>query len=336
MGRTVKRLSGLEIDEVSLVDTPANQHGLVAIAKSHTEDSMSVYDAEGNEVFEEELGHGDRVYDDAGNEFVFVEGDTGDAGVTDGTTSTDYVDDAGEYDEREVGKGFLPLSSSKVKAAGRLGRQKGRAAAAWGREAGERAGAHVHERRGRYGAGAGVAAGAGAGYAGGRVGKSLGDQVLEELSKSLTEGDRDEVIAKALDRFDEISKRNDRLEETVEALIEEREAEGYFELAKGYELPIDPNQIGGIMHRAAQFLPEEDLQALDRVFSSVGQVSKAAYEQIGYDGSMDSDVLGQVFEIAGQAVSKSDSSLSQEQAVTALFSANPAAYDEYEAEQRRR
>jgi hypothetical protein len=31
--RTVKRLYDLEIDEISLVDRPANQHGLVAIAK---------------------------------------------------------------------------------------------------------------------------------------------------------------------------------------------------------------------------------------------------------------------------------------------------------------
>ena len=34
MGRQVKRLSNLEIDEISLVDRPANQHGLVAIAKA--------------------------------------------------------------------------------------------------------------------------------------------------------------------------------------------------------------------------------------------------------------------------------------------------------------
>jgi hypothetical protein len=71
------------------------------------------------------------------------------------------------------------------------------------------------------------------------------------------------------------------------------------------------------------------------VFSSVGQISKAAFEEIGYGGAMESDVLSQIFAVAGEAVSKSDSSLSQEQAVTALFSANPEAYEQYESDQRR-
>jgi len=345
MGRMVKRLSNLEIDEVSLVDRPANQHGLVAIAKSYQEDNMAVFDGEGNEVLEEELEHGDTVYDDQGNEFVFVE---------------DGADEGGEDEgfEDEVGKAFrVP---AKVRAAGRLGRMKARGEASWarertaatGREAGERIGRRAQSLRTaadmqyraipaggragiRYGGAAGGGA-AGATYVNHKVGKSMGDQVLEELSKALNDSDRDQVFAKAFEQFEGIAKRNEDLEEQVAFLMEERDQEGFSELAKSYELPVDPDEIGGLMYRAAQSLPEADVAALDRLFSSYGEISKAAMSEIGYSGTMESDVLGQVFAIAGEAIAKSDSDMTQEQAVTALFSANPAAYDEYEAEQNRR
>ena len=322
MVRMVKRLTGLEIDEVSLVNRPANQHGLVAIAKSQQEDSMSVYDAGGDEVFEEELQHGDHVYDETGAEYVFVE---------DGEEAVQEPEN--EYEDAAVGKSVFPLSGAKVKAAGRLGRMSAKEAAEKAKNSG--VAQHAGRNKSRYALGGAAAAGAGAGFGAGRVGKSLGTQVLEELSKALTDEDRNQVFAKAADQFDEISKRNDQLEELVMGLYNDRDQAGFSELAKGYELPVDPDEIGSIMFRASQVLPEEDLAVLDRVFSSVGAISKAAMTEIGYGGGMESDVLAQIFAVAGEAVSKSESSMSQEQAVTALFAANPDAYDEYESEQRR-
>ena len=69
-------LSDLEIDEVSTVDRPANQHGLIAFAKSlgvgddNQEDNMSlmsdetvVYDAEGEPLGLDDLEHGDYLKD---------------------------------------------------------------------------------------------------------------------------------------------------------------------------------------------------------------------------------------------------------------------------------
>ena len=330
MGRIVKRLTGLEIDEVSLVNRPANQHGLVTIAKSYQEDNMGVYDAAGDEVFEEELEHGDRVYDDAGNEFVFIE---------------EGVEDEEGDDEVEKGS-FSPVQAfkntqrfgAKKTATAYKNRVKGNVSAAGAKaKAGANTWADAHPTAFTGAALGGAAvAGAGAGYAGGRMQKSLGTQVLEELSKALTDNDRDQVFAKAADRFDEIADRNSQLEELVLGLYEDRDAEGFSELAKSYQLPVDPDEIGGIMHRASQVLPDEDLQALDRLFSSYGEIAKAAFTEIGYNGGMESDVLGQIFGMAGQEIVKNDNSFSQEQAVTALFSANPGAYDEYEAEQRRR
>ena len=74
------QLSDLEIDEVSTVDRPANQHGLITFSKStgmgegYTEEvtmpgenEIEVFDADGQPI--DELAHGDVVYDQDGNEF---------------------------------------------------------------------------------------------------------------------------------------------------------------------------------------------------------------------------------------------------------------------------
>lgn len=284
--------------------------------------SDSIFDAQGNEVDGEQLEHGDVVYDDQGNEFVFVEGDVGEGG------DEEYENDPRD-DYAEVGKAIVP--------GGKLGRvgQYARYGEAKAKQGARQFGQHVKDNKLVYTGGTAGATGLAAGYAGGKVGKSLGTEVLELLSKSLTDTDRDEVIAKAMDVVDEVAKRNAYLEGVVADIIEDRQASDYVELAKGYELPGDEDTIGGLMYRASQSLPEQDVVLLDRLFSSVGEISKSGgFEQIGYDGHSESDVLSQVYAAAGEAVSKSDQMVTQEQAVTALFSANPAAYDEYEAEQR--
>jgi hypothetical protein len=353
MGRTIKRLSGLEIDEVSLVDRPANQHGVVAIAKRQ-EDVMGIYDAEGTEVSEEELEHGDFVYDDQGNEFVFVEDGVDEEALDNelqmvgkgaGSAATRFKT-AAEYADAKKAKSIKSrFKAAKDSANGgpdwfksgsaRAGNAVGGAVGA-AQHAGEQAGAHVGRHKLAYGGGA---AGATAVAGGGAIGahqmrKSLGDSVMESLSKSFTDDDRNEVIAKAMDYVDEISKRNEYLEDAVASILEDRDVTGYVELAKSYDLPVDPEEIAGIMYRASQSLPEGDVATLDRLFSSMGEVNKAYYDEIGYSGSYEGSALSEVFAAAGEVVSKSGTAMSQEQAVTALFDANPAAYDEYEAEQR--
>ena len=321
MGRMVKRLSNLEIDEVSLVDRPANQHGLVAIAKADTmEDSMSVYDADGREVEESQLQVGDFVYDGEGNEFQ----------VTDGDGAADEG-----HEEEEVGK------SNPFKLASRFGvkdtataygnRGKRRAGELVQRAMDSEAGQHVSRNKHRYGYGGTAAAGAGAGYG---MSKSLGDTVMESLSKALTQDDRDEVISKAMDALEDVAKRNEQLEEVVANLIEERETEQFGAIAKSYGLPGEDADLGGLLHRASQELPEEDVIALDRLFTAAGTVTKAYYDEIGITApGADSDILGQVYAMAGEVVVKNaDAGITQEQAVTALFSQNPEAYDEYLAE----
>jgi hypothetical protein len=401
MGQKIKRLSGLEIDEVSLVNRPANQHGIVAIAKSQ-ENVMGIQDAEGNEVELDELEIGDYVYDDNGTEYQWVDtgGDDGQNDDGQGYDDGQGVDDGYDDGYGEVGKAGSALATTRFgsRTAARVSgvaRAAGQRNAARGREAGERlgrrgrsagtragmtarsagtsarsvgdsaklhgmyaadagrgaagnaygaarssaAGQHVMQHQGAYRAGAGGAAAVGGFGAGrgrrGSVSHSMGDEVLESLSKSFNDDDRNEVIAKAMDYVQSVSERNEQLEQVVSDIVQDRDVEGYFELAKSYDLPVDPEQIAGIMYRASQTMPDEDVATMDRLFSSMGEVNKAYYDEIGYSGDgFQGDALSQIYAAAGGVVAKSDSGLTQEQAVTALFDANPAAYDEYEAEQR--
>ena len=374
MGRQVKRLSNLEIDEISVVDRPANQHGTIAISKADTqEDSMAdIYDAEGNEVFWDELQEGDLVYDEDGVEYeVQGEGEADDGDADELYELEDYEEDlepvgkvaplrlqrmarsarlrAGEEKlatqmfvgrktapiKRRVGEAALPYRMAggrRIAQAQRKGYEAGaRARSATGAALGNR-GVQV----GLAGAGVGGAAGAG-GYYGGRrsnTSKSLGEQVLEELSKSYSDDDRDRVIAKALNQVDLVAKRNDELENAIGYLLEERDAAMFHEVAKSYELGAE-DDIAGLLQRASQLLPEADVALLDRFFTSAGEVQKAYFEEIGYAGAGGSSTLDEVYAYAGEAVAK-NAGLSQEQAVTAMFAANPEAYDAYEAETRTR
>lgn len=376
MGRMVKRLSNLEIDEVSLVDTPANQHGLVAIAKSYQEDNMAVFDANGDEVFEEELSNGDLVYDESGTEYVFTEGNPAD--------DDDYDDSNGDVEKgvrsavarrairgttvaREpvtatsrwspgktmdrVDRGILRAGMSARGAAGNV-RAAGARTARRAEQAGEsgrrsarniRTAAGMQYRaipeNGRRGIRYGGAALGGAGAAEGveHYRKSFSDEVLTSLSKALTDDDRDQVIAKAMSYVEDVASRNADLEDAVADLLEQRELESYGAVAKGYgQLPVEEQELAGVLMRASQYLPDEDLAVLDRVFAGAGEVTKAYFDEVGVAGYGESGVLEQVYGIANSAISKSADGTSQEQAVTAIFDTNPAAYDEYELEQRQR
>jgi hypothetical protein len=83
--------------------------------------------------------------------------------------------------------------------------------------------------------------------------------------------------------------------------------------------------------------PSDDLAQLDRILTGASEVNKALYEEIGYSGQVESDALSAVYAAADQAVGKNaELGITREQAVTALFSANPEAYDQYELEQNQR
>lgn len=255
----------------------------------------AIYNEAGLAVSEEHLEHGDVVYDESGNEYVFME---------DGA------------DESPVGKSWMSELGDNAAHAMRRGSRRANVYAA------------RNPKKAVAGAAAGgVGVGAGGSIAYGEMKKSLGDQVLEELSKAVTEADREEVIAKALDRVSELEEANWEISKALEAEQDARIAEAFISKAAEYNLPVDPVDLGLILKSAAEVLTDEQLEVLDELFNAVGD---ALYEEIGFQGgASNSGILDEVNGYAAELVGKSAGNLSLEQAAVAMFEANPGAYDAY-------
>lgn len=303
MTRPVKRLFDLEIDEISLVDRPANQHGLVAIAKRDEDNMPGIFDPDGNAVDEDSLEHGDVVYDNDGNEYVFVEDDEDDT-TAELQSGHDYED---ERELTSVGKSF--------------GAKAAQSALGGAHRAGE------FGRKNKKGLAYGGAAGGAVGFGSGRMSKGLGESVYEALSKALNDGDRDQVVSKLANEVEFTKRENDELREQVAYLAAQREDDEYLEIAKSYNLPVDPARLGSILKSAAATMDDADLAELDRLLTAQSDL----YDELGSNGSAATSlVMDQVEAMALETVGKSDVSVAQ--ATVALFEANPAAYDEYMSE----
>jgi hypothetical protein len=359
MTRPVRnKLFDLEIDEISVVDRPANQHGLIAFAKSTglgevpdpQEDSMpdyEVYDSEGLAVDEDELEHGDVVYDEEGNEYVFVVEDDDDD--EDGDVA--YAED---YDEESVGKaGITPwiqggaarlqggrmaarsgIARTKQNALGFVaGAKRNRAASVPGAFGGTgyRAGSAAWgnrsnlQRAGIVAAPTLAAAGGAGTYGYQKTKKSLGDEVLEGLSKAVDDNERNQYIAKALDEIEVYKAQNEAMAEELDAMYEDRIEDVFISKAAEYNLPVSPEVLGPILKAMTEVLDDEQLDVVDALFASVGD---ALYDEIGYVGDTDNlSVIDQVDAYADELVGKSD--LTAAQAQVLAFEANPAAYEAY-------
>jgi len=224
----------MEIDEISLVDRGANQHAAIVISKalgpdeegdvSVVQEEFDLYDAEGYPV--DELEHGDVVYDEEGNAFQYTEDDDDD----------EDIEKAGFGGALSAFRGSQPFGRAQesfrigrgLAGKGKYKSYKGLEATMAETGAGSpgrigRSAAHVGYHAPKYAAGVGGTAVAGGG--GGVVavnhkkknqsdwygGKSLGDVVLEELSKAASDDDREQIIAKAMDEV-EIAKARARNE----------------------------------------------------------------------------------------------------------------------------
>jgi hypothetical protein len=77
MAKPIKNLTNMEIDEISLVDKGANQHAMITIAKRAPEEDdmpeIDLYAEDGSSINEEQLQHGDIVYDAEGNAYEYTE-----------------------------------------------------------------------------------------------------------------------------------------------------------------------------------------------------------------------------------------------------------------------
>lgn len=356
MSKRVSRLLGLEIDEVSLVDRPANQHGLVTITKRDEDPVDEIYDAEGNLLDPENLQPGDVFYavDESGElaEFEAVPADQDDDfQVPDDLSQEEYEDElagVGKSAASAITGGAHSAFQTGRKTATRLlgdlrgGYGHGRAGHPTtvymengrGSDSARKLGAHAGRNRNAYAAGGGSGA---VGFAAGRrkttTAKSLGAEVLTELSKAYTDGDRDQIVSKAIAQADSRASAAERRAQIAiskaQAIEDQREYEQYVELAKSYELPVDVNDLGEILQTIAKSgLSDEQLDTVDRIFLAAAETR--IYDEVGAGGIAPSSVEEVVKAQAYELVGKND--LTVEQATVALYENNDRAYLEYLAE----
>ena len=276
MPRKVRRLHDMEIDEVSFVDRPANQHASITFTKRADEQESAmpdIYDEEGNALDEGQLESGSVVYDDEGNEFVYLDEEDAEAFADEQGLDIDDLlgDEEFEPEYAAVGKSWSP-------------------------------------------------------------GRSLGDQVYEDLSKALDTDERDQVLAKALDAVEYASDQAQEANERA-ALLEQllAETQAIHKAEEQFSLPVDSEVIGPVLLRAQQTMSKRDYAVLERTLQAAGDAA-SLYDEIGFGGGAENSVQDQVEAAALELIGKNDD-VSPEEAIVALYEANPAAYDEYLAEQ---
>ena len=347
MSRPTRRLFDLEIDEVSAVDRPANQHGLITIAKAlgdgdPEEGAMTtIFTEAGEEITSlDQLELGAVVRDADGNELQYLPvNDEGqvldlDGQVLDVDPESVYEIETAEEDPEpvselaEVGKSKISGLRAGVAALGgpkevAVGQAKN--AAGW-------VGKNPKKAAAATAGGLGVAGGGA--YLVGETKKSLGTSVLEQLSKAVTDADRDAVIAKAMDEVEIAKAEAAQATEMLEIERDIRITDAYIAKAAEYNLPVEAGVLGPILKSVATVLTDEQLDVLDELLSSVGEV---LYAERGISGgATNSGVLDEVYGMSAELVGKSAGAVSLEQATTAMFETNPGAYETYLAEQNGR
>lgn len=268
MTRKARQINDLVIDEISLVDKGANQHAVVTIAKSasgETEESMEIFDEQGNQLDLDDLNDGDVVFDTNGEAYQFT------------------LDAEEEVEEREpelVGKSFdnpfrreTPVSKA--------------------------------------------------------VSSDFASNLREELSKALSDTDRDAVISKAFGTIEVLSEQVSKAQQAAESERQIRLQHEYTEIAKSYNLPVEDEVLGGVLMRCAESLPREDCEIISKCLEVAGEAIFEEYGRVG--GGDNDDILSQVNAYAAEQVSKAQG-YSQEDVVTGLFDTHPELYDQYLSE----
>ena len=265
MTRQVSKLSNIEIDEVSLVDRPANQHATVEIAKRVTEEENvpDIYSENGELLDESKLEHGDVVFDGEGNALMYV---------VDEEVEETSEPETSELADAGVAKGLFGKTESK----------------------------------------------------------SLGEQVREDLSKALTEMDRDEVISKALDEISKADERARNAEEIAKAERTLRLTKDYVSKAATYNLPIEAEDLGPVLMRMADTMSYEDCTVIAKALDAASEAYDYISSEIGTEGGGDNnEVISQVNSMIDATVSKGEAGVSKAAAMENFFDTTPAAYDEY-------
>jgi hypothetical protein len=363
--KVIKNVTDMEIDEISVVDRGGNQFADVVIAKRADEeesvpDEIQLFDEHGEPV--SSLEDGQVVYDEGGNAYQFEADDEveGIELVTD--VDEDEDEDAGEEitdeeiaaeldeSELELAKGFsdtflrlgtkakslLPQAKNTANAFAGGVKNKGVAGPmTQTQHKANEAGGFINRNKGKIAIGAaGTAGGAGAVSAFGNkdksgIQKSFSEEVMEELSKAMTDEDRDEVLSKALGAVEQALEAQAEYAEIAKSERELRLTNEYIAKAADYNLPVDPAELGPVLYRMVETMSHEDCSVIAKCLDSA---STALFDEVGFIGGGDNvDPLERVNALAAESVSKSDQ---LHGAFLDVMDSNPGAYDDYLASRR--
>jgi hypothetical protein len=164
------------------------------------------------------------------------------------------------------------------------------------------------------------------------VGKSLADELRDEIAKAVTDDSTRSVLAKAMEVIRQGEERTEELAKAFEAERDVRLTAEYIEVAKSYgALPVSPDVLGPVLKRAAEVMSDADCAVLNKVFDATGSI---LFEEFGYTGGGTpdgSDPMAVVEEAlaAGIAKSADGQPISKAHQVESFFTENPAAYEDY-------
>jgi hypothetical protein len=166
------------------------------------------------------------------------------------------------------------------------------------------------------------------------VGKSFrgfdADLFRSELSKSVTDIERDEVISKAFGTISSLERELAQATEIAKAEQNIRLTREYVEVAKSYNIPTSPDVLGPVLMRMAETMSDADCSVIHKALTGAGS---ALFKEVGYIGGADNaDVMSQVDAAIEASISKSGAKISKAEATAEFFELNPEAYDEYLAD----
>lgn len=170
----------------------------------------------------------------------------------------------------------------------------------------------------------GLALGGAGGYAGSRVGKSFSEEVQVELSKALTDDDRDAVLSKAFGVMDQLASEVSKAQQMAEQEREARLTTEFYEVAKAYTLPIATEDLAAALREAAELLSPESVEVVRKCLEIASDAVEAEYGATG--GGDNSDVMSMV---NAQVAKFAKSGEGTDGLAADFFSVNPGTYDEY-------
>ena len=168
-------------------------------------------------------------------------------------------------------------------------------------------------------------AGFGGGYAGSRVGKSFEDEVRVELSKALTDDDRDAVISKALGYMEELEAQVSKAQEIAEEEREARLDAEFLDIAKSYTLPVDDEDLADALRACAEYLEDDQIAVIRKCLEVASDVFES--EVGAYGGADNGDVMNRVDAQVERFAKSGD--FTRESLVTKAFENDGDAYDQY-------